>query len=509
MSKSSKGNLPLAAGAAVLVSAGIVYTLYIAYPGREMQSAEDSVPTPVVQTEQVTEPSVETAVAEEAAPVVTLDVSKEATDSVADNAAEPVAKAEEGAETLAEALTEESAADGDMTEMSDSTSDDDAAPMAQATDDPEVPSFDLVRIPAEGLTTVAGRAAPGSLVRIVVDGETVAETEATVMGEFVLLFDLSSDPAPREMRIETEQNGEVRTSAQTVLISAVDPSLTSPEPEEGTDGAAPSEGGAPMQAQATGGSVARDILDGAKPAPTVLMADENGVRVLQQEGTSATELRIDAVSYDPEGRVFVSGRAAQETQLMFYLDDALVAETTSEVSGQWRQELEDVAAGLYTLRVDQVGDEAQVLNRAEIPFQREEVADLVALAQGGDGISETGGGGPKAIADTPSADPDAENTASTDADEMVAEDMSSEASDTESADVLPAGDIAEDPAEETERATQRRIASVTVQPGNSLWQIAQERYGDGFLYVRVFDANRDQIRNPDLIYPGQVFDLPE
>ncbi|WP_406870181.1 LysM peptidoglycan-binding domain-containing protein [Thioclava sp. 'Guangxiensis'] len=49
---------------------------------------------------------------------------------------------------------------------------------------------------------------------------------------------------------------------------------------------------------------------------------------------------------------------------------------------------------------------------------------------------------------------------------------------------------------------------LTVQPGNTLWAIARETYGDGFLYVRVFDANRDQIRNPDLIYPGQVFNLP-
>ena len=38
--------------------------------------------------------------------------------------------------------------------------------------------------------------------------------------------------------------------------------------------------------------------------------------------------------------------------------------------------------------------------------------------------------------------------------------------------------------------------------------IAKERYGDGILYVEVFDANRDKIRDPDLIYPGQIFVLP-
>ena len=51
-------------------------------------------------------------------------------------------------------------------------------------------------------------------------------------------------------------------------------------------------------------------------------------------------------------------------------------------------------------------------------------------------------------------------------------------------------------------------AVVTVQPGNTLWGIARETYGDGLLYVRVFEANREAIRNPDLIYPGQIFDVP-
>ncbi|EKE43549.1 putative peptidoglycan binding protein [Oceaniovalibus guishaninsula JLT2003] len=50
---------------------------------------------------------------------------------------------------------------------------------------------------------------------------------------------------------------------------------------------------------------------------------------------------------------------------------------------------------------------------------------------------------------------------------------------------------------------------VVVQPGQSLWRIAVDTYGDGFLYVKVFDANADRIRNPDLIYPGQVFTVPE
>lgn len=48
-----------------------------------------------------------------------------------------------------------------------------------------------------------------------------------------------------------------------------------------------------------------------------------------------------------------------------------------------------------------------------------------------------------------------------------------------------------------------------VQPGNSLWLIAEQTYGDGVFYVQLYRANRDLIRNPDLIYPGQVFRLPD
>jgi len=54
-----------------------------------------------------------------------------------------------------------------------------------------------------------------------------------------------------------------------------------------------------------------------------------------------------------------------------------------------------------------------------------------------------------------------------------------------------------------------RIRAVTVQPGNTLWAISREHYGQGIFYVRVFEANADRIRDPDLIYPGQVFTVPE
>ena len=50
--------------------------------------------------------------------------------------------------------------------------------------------------------------------------------------------------------------------------------------------------------------------------------------------------------------------------------------------------------------------------------------------------------------------------------------------------------------------------SITVQPGNSLWRIARKYYGKGIEYVEIFERNSHLIKDPDLIYPGQVFSLP-
>jgi nucleoid-associated protein YgaU len=48
-----------------------------------------------------------------------------------------------------------------------------------------------------------------------------------------------------------------------------------------------------------------------------------------------------------------------------------------------------------------------------------------------------------------------------------------------------------------------------VQPGHNLWRIARQTYGQGTRFTVIYAANRDQIRDPHRIYPGQVFALPD
>jgi len=50
---------------------------------------------------------------------------------------------------------------------------------------------------------------------------------------------------------------------------------------------------------------------------------------------------------------------------------------------------------------------------------------------------------------------------------------------------------------------------MVVSPGDSLWRISRATYGTGMRYAVIYGANHNQIRNPDLIYPGQVLLLPD
>lgn len=53
-----------------------------------------------------------------------------------------------------------------------------------------------------------------------------------------------------------------------------------------------------------------------------------------------------------------------------------------------------------------------------------------------------------------------------------------------------------------------KAGSVVIQPGDNLWRIARSTYGHGVQYVVIYRANQDRIRDPNLIYPGQIFTLP-
>ncbi len=250
---------------------------------------------------------------------------------------------------------------------------------------------------------------------------------------------------------------------------AAQPTVTESPPASGA-------GGGPAAAGRDGGA-----------APRVMIANEEGIRVVQGGGRGPEALEnvtLDAITYDSRGEVSLSGRGGGRGRhgdsVRIYLDNRPILTTTITEDGQWRTSLPEVESGIYTLRIDQLGADGTVTSRIETPFKREDVAQLAAVAAEVAASGEGGAGDAQAGPVTPATPPVAPGAAPG-----------------APADTAPAP------------ARAPRVRAITVQPHDTLWQIATETYGEGILYVRVFEANRDQIRDPDLIYPGQVFALPE
>ena len=188
--------------------------------------------------------------------------------------------------------------------------------------------------------------------------------------------------------------------------------------------------------------------EAAQPAaPSIILSDADGVSVLQAGGAAPqvlSAIALDSISYDTAGDVTLAGRGTDTDGFVrVYLNNAPVKTLKIEEDGRWRAPLPDVDTGVYTLRIDEVTADGEVVSRVETPFKREEEEVLASL-------NDTNGG-----------------------------------------------------------TNGAQVSVVTVQPGNTLWGISRENYGEGLMYVHVFEANKDRIRNPDLIYPGQVFTVPE
>ncbi|MCT4369615.1 LysM peptidoglycan-binding domain-containing protein [Yangia mangrovi] len=367
------------------------------------------------------------------APATVPAPTAEASASVSEGEAETAAPAEtaeaEGAEpnTPEEELAMVAPAEGEAT-AEDTPNTDTPSASADAVASPAVPTFDLVRAEPGGLVTVAGRAEPGSEVVLLLDGKEELSSPVGGDGRFAAFFDLPAATEPQVLRLLMRWNGKEIESEQEVILTPPAPPLVAEE------GAQTGEG---RELAAAGSGASQE-----QAAPTVLLQDAGGVEVMQSAQAMAPGgVAIDAITYDAEGGVALSGRGSGEAFLRVYLDNSEVTTLQVAANGRWQVALPQIAAGTYTLRVDQIGGDGKVSARAESPFRREPPEKLAAAA-----------------AELPGAE---------------------------------------------------EITAVTVQPGNTLWAIARERYGDGMAYVRLFEANKTQIRDPDLIYPGQIFAFPE
>lgn len=211
-----------------------------------------------------------------------------------------------------------------------------------------------------------------------------------------------------------------------------------------------------------------------RPVVALVTPDKPTVVLSQPAGPkpAAGAVVVETVEIEPGGKFHVSGQARPSAALRLYLNDSFVTSVTAGADGRFAVTInEGVAPGSYRVRVDEASSSGTVRARAEVPFTAPETtASVSAQAAGSKRPDSAAPQQPQLAAAGGAILPDSGSPPSTV--------------------VVP------------------KIATTTVSRGDSLWRLSQVTYGAGTRYAVIYKANRGQIRNPNRIYPGQVFVLP-
>jgi len=323
--------------------------------------------------------------------------------------------------------------------------------------EPVAPSFDIVRVEPSGETVIAGRAAPGAEVTVLDRGEVLGTVTADDAGEWVLLPEMPLAPGSHELGLSSQM------PPATALAGSPSTQPTAAQPTA-TQSAATRPAGETPAATRPAGTAA----PAAKP-----LESENVVVVVVPEPKPAATAEAGVVAPAPEQPI---------------------ALLTPRAGGGGSRVLQQPGEG-------GIADRDLVLNAVDY----DETGRVVISGQARPGaliyvyLDDKPLG--RAVADE-------EGRWEAVPGERVAPGLHSLRVDQ----VDGAGSVVARVETPFSRATLLTSLAeesfVVVQPGNSLWRIARRSYGQGIRYTVIFEANRDQIGDPDLIYPGQIFQVP-
>lgn len=326
------------------------------------------------------------------------------------------------------------------------------------------PTFDIVRVDPDGSGLIAGVANPGSKISLLMDGTPDVSTLVPDDGQFVLMFDLPKSGGPKSLSLkETNADGTTIISTETVLIN---PTSESEEVKNTPD--------VPL---ASGETVVKSDSEEVVTTAEVSSVEEE-IKVVTAEVASKSDSEVLATNIDEnttkkkptivivdnEGSKVVQSSplpiSPKDSDTENVVIDTITYDNEGEVAISGRGSAGDFVQ-IYL-------DNKPVL-LTSIGVDGSWVTPLTNIKQGlynlrADEVSKSG-----VVLSRVETPFQRENV------------------------VIAA----------------KGASAITVQPGYTLWAIAREKYGSGFQYVRVYQANQDLIKNPDLIYPGQVFKLPE
>jgi nucleoid-associated protein YgaU len=371
-----------------------------------------------------------------------------------------------------------------------------ASDPAPAGADPVLPGFDVVRVSPEGDAVIAGRAEPGSEIQIRVDEVQAASAMADAQGKFVALFTLAPSALPRILTLQSVlADGRRLASADSVVLAPT----PEPPPVALADAADPATDAADLATDAADPTTdAADLaMDAADPTtdaadPAVQTKTAQAAAAPAEASAAEAVAAADPVAAAPAPAAadVAPAAPAPAAQAALLLSDggARVLQAAGGEDIDPRNVTIDAIS--YSTKGDvQLSGRGQSEGFVRLYLDNEPLMDTEIAPDGTwDGTLPAVAAGQYLLR----------------ADQLDAQGEVLSRYETpfqrESPEVLAAAAPG--------GADAPMAAKITVQPGFTLWGIARQNYGSGVMYVQVYEANKQMIGDPDLIYPGQVFNVP-
>jgi nucleoid-associated protein YgaU len=261
--------------------------------------------------------------------------------------------------------------------------------------------------------------------------------------------EMTEAPATAEPEKETEvAKAEPEAPAATETPAATEaPAAETPAATEDTPEARETAPAVEVTAVATGGNA----TDQAETAPTARTVSAPAGEPVAESSFKAT---VEAV--ESEGnKLYVAGTGEPGLKVRVYVGGEFIGEAMVGANGRWLLEAgKTLQPGTVEVRADMIGDaKGTVVARAAVEFEKAaEQIVLTKVIASGETATDAGGAG---------------------------------------------------------ASVTKPLPNVIIRKGDNLWTISRRLYGEGTRYTTIYQANKGQIRNPDLIYPGQVFLTPE
>jgi nucleoid-associated protein YgaU len=231
-----------------------------------------------------------------------------------------------------------------------------------------------------------------------------------------------------------------------------------------------------------------------------------------QPATAAqSQVSVEAVEIEGN-KIFVAGIADPGSTVRVYANDTVLGEAKTSPVGRFLVEsIHELAVGDYIIRADMLAaDGLKVAARAAVPFTRAPGESVAAVASGEVGSGNAASGAASKPENSMTAAAGQSSAGSTTGPNAAGGAAQVVASNGQSSTVLPPldNDIAKQPPTIVSPKLEGTSGAVIIRRGDTLWQISRRVYGHGVRYSTIYLANQDQIEDPNLIWPGQIFAVP-